>query len=174
MNAPILEYGGYSRKPIQEWLNPFLIIFSFCTLLTACKLDVTYEIDHELRAIELDRSARSLTLRYEIQESRVWQQWPCVAHGCGDSERLATQTFDLEWSLPAHSPDTTIAHVGFRPHVRESSRSSRDDVASALVVGKGAVQFTEDDRIGRFPVLKMVTVLSPVAIGDTGRAAESQ
>ncbi len=45
-----------------------------CFLIGGCKRDVHYEIDHELRAIELDRTSQTLAVRYDILERQVWQQ----------------------------------------------------------------------------------------------------
>ncbi len=133
--------------------RPALLVLLCCMLMGGCKRGVHYDIDHVLRAVELDRAARTLTLRYEILEREVWQQWPCFAHGCGDSERLPGQAYDLGWQLPAEETGASIPYASFGSHVRPGSRSHRLDVSSSLAYGDGAVRFTEDDHIGRFPVL---------------------
>lgn len=123
-------------------------------LLSACEADVNCEIDHELRAVDLFREEGRIALRYEIRERRVWQQWPCLAHSCGDSEPLPTQRFDLAWTLPANDTQAPVPYTHFGPHDPEGARSVRDEMAKDFVTGKGAVRFTEGDRLGALEVLK--------------------
>lgn len=122
-------------------------------LVTACKAGVHYDINHVLRAVDYDRASQALTVRYEILERQVWRQWPCFAHGCGDSKRLPTQAYDLTWKLSEEETEAVIPYASFRPHIPAGSRSERLEVADELTFGDGATRFTEDDQIGRFPVL---------------------
>lgn len=134
-------------------LARLLIIAICCALIAGCKAGVHYEINHVLRAVELDRGSQTLTVRYEIRERQVWRQRPCFAHGCGDSKKLPSQVFDLSWKLPEDEIEAAILHTSFGPHIPTGSRSQRLAVASAVTFGDSARRFTEDDHIGRFPVL---------------------
>ncbi len=121
-------------------------------LIAGCKANVHYDINHVLRAVEFDRESRALTVRYEIRERQVWRQWPCFAHGCGDSKELPRQVFDLSWKLPEDEAGADIPFTSFGPHVEAGSRSQRLDVSGKLTFGDSAIRFTADDHIGRFPV----------------------
>lgn len=146
LGAISLVVGGPTRARL-------LTILTCCSIFAGCKADIHYDINHDLRAIDFDHAAQTLTVRYEILERQVWRQWPCFAHGCGDSKRLPGQAFDLSWKLPKDETGAAIPYTSFGPHVRAGSRSERLDVAGALTYGDVARRFTEDDHIGRFPVL---------------------
>lgn len=124
-----------------------------CALVAGCKAGIHYDINHVLRAVEFDRGSQTLALRYEIRERQGWREWPCFGHGCGNSKELSAQVFDISWTLPEDETGAAIPHTSFGPQVRAGSRSERLDVSSELTFGDSARRFTEDDHIGRFPVL---------------------
>ncbi len=134
-------------------LARLLTISICCAVIAGCKSNVHYDINHVLRAVEFDRASQTLTVRYEIRERQVWREWPCFGHGCGNSKKLPAQVFDLTWQLPGDETEAAIPYTSFGPHVSKGSRSERLDVSSALTFGDTARKFTEDDHIGRFPVL---------------------
>ena len=148
-----IEHRAISPAVSGSTVARLLVVMICGVLIAGCKGGVRYEIDHTLRAIEFDRASRTLTVRYEILERQVWRQRPCFAHGCGDSKRLPGQAFDLSWNLSKDETGASIPYTSFGPHVRTGSRSHRLDVAGSLAYGDAAVRFTEDDHIGRFPVL---------------------
>ncbi len=144
---------------LQCHLARVLIALAVCSALAACQRDVETDITHQLRSTRLEEANGAFATRYQIRTIRSWTRWPCFSHGCGDSEELDKQVYELRWHLPGEpfrsaESAPTVPLTEFRKLALAESDRNRTTLEDDDRLGSGElpVQFTPESRVGSWPV----------------------